>query len=418
MEFTYEGLVRCGFGFFNPNHAAAFICAVVPFVWILILSAKVWKKCLAWTLSAALLVALAFTYSRAGLVVLLAEAAIFWGIRRDWKIPLAIFAALFAAFAFSGALGRISYDAAMSNRWDIWLAGLELFSANPLGVGLGNSGKIAGAFLLPEGIECRTMVNSHLTFFCEFGFIGALILFAAIAHAFLNGVAARGRSAVRLAAFASFCGLLLSGAFSTIFDLEPMLRPSAYAHMTPLNIAMQWVLSLTFAAIAAFLLSWRVSGKRLFFSFLLSFLMSVLCLAIGSFGKDAPSVEFLNGKAFVGISKTPYRLALFGGEYDLKAAAKLLEKLGLLDDCRIYADSWQLESALPEIEANEYILMGCACEFSNILPEGASAVLVFPNRFFEPPSGKVKRIYLPKWDSGYDSLRERCKELDIKFDDI
>ena len=33
MEFTYEGLVRWGFGFHNPNHAAAAICAVLPFVW-------------------------------------------------------------------------------------------------------------------------------------------------------------------------------------------------------------------------------------------------------------------------------------------------------------------------------------------------------------------------------------------------
>ena len=33
MEFTYDGMVRQGFGFYNPNHAAAVICAVFPFLW-------------------------------------------------------------------------------------------------------------------------------------------------------------------------------------------------------------------------------------------------------------------------------------------------------------------------------------------------------------------------------------------------
>ena len=33
MEFTYDGFVRWGFGFHNPNHAAAAICALLPFVW-------------------------------------------------------------------------------------------------------------------------------------------------------------------------------------------------------------------------------------------------------------------------------------------------------------------------------------------------------------------------------------------------
>ena len=33
MEFTYDGIVRQGFGFYNPNHAAALICALLPFCW-------------------------------------------------------------------------------------------------------------------------------------------------------------------------------------------------------------------------------------------------------------------------------------------------------------------------------------------------------------------------------------------------
>ena len=33
MEFTFDGIVRQGFGFYNPNHAAALICAISPFLW-------------------------------------------------------------------------------------------------------------------------------------------------------------------------------------------------------------------------------------------------------------------------------------------------------------------------------------------------------------------------------------------------
>ena len=33
MEFTYDGMVRWGFGFYNPNHAAALFAALLPFLW-------------------------------------------------------------------------------------------------------------------------------------------------------------------------------------------------------------------------------------------------------------------------------------------------------------------------------------------------------------------------------------------------
>lgn len=33
MEFTVGDSVRFGFGFANPNHAAAAVCALAPFLW-------------------------------------------------------------------------------------------------------------------------------------------------------------------------------------------------------------------------------------------------------------------------------------------------------------------------------------------------------------------------------------------------
>lgn len=112
-----------------------------------------------------------------GVLVFILEAlafAFYFG-KKYWKVFFGIGAVLILSLLISSAVGRFAFDASASNRIDIWLAGLKLFLGNPLGVGLGNSGEIASAFLLPEDIEIRSLVNSHLTLLCEFGFIvGAL----------------------------------------------------------------------------------------------------------------------------------------------------------------------------------------------------------------------------------------------------
>ena len=55
MEFTYEGFVRYGFGFYNPNHAAAFICAILPFAWLAFLQKPCWQKILGGLISVILI---------------------------------------------------------------------------------------------------------------------------------------------------------------------------------------------------------------------------------------------------------------------------------------------------------------------------------------------------------------------------
>ncbi len=59
MEFTFNGVVRHGFGFYNPNHAAAFICAIFPFL-------LGWQKYkwLSYILMFFLVICLTLTYSR------------------------------------------------------------------------------------------------------------------------------------------------------------------------------------------------------------------------------------------------------------------------------------------------------------------------------------------------------------------
>ena len=134
MEFTYEGLVRYGFGFYNPNHAAAFICAILPFAWILLFQRACWQKILGGLISVILILALAFTYSRAGVLVFILEAlafAFYFG-KKYWKVFFGIGAVLILSLLISSAVGRFALDASASNRIEIWLAGLRLFFGKSL----------------------------------------------------------------------------------------------------------------------------------------------------------------------------------------------------------------------------------------------------------------------------------------------
>ena len=110
-----------------------------------------------------------------------------------------------------GVSARFAPDAAAMNRPSIWWAGLKLAAANPLGVGHGNSGLLASAFML-DGIEVRTLVNSHLTLFAEHGWIVGCIWVAFLAWALAGGW----RRCPRL--WIAFAGLSLSACASSVFD--------------------------------------------------------------------------------------------------------------------------------------------------------------------------------------------------------
>ena len=255
MEFTYEGLVRYGFGFYNPNHEAAFICAILPFVWILLFQKACWQKILGSLLSVILIFALAFTYSRAGVIVFILESlafAFYFG-KKYWKVYCAIGVILIFSLLISSAMGRFAFDASASNRIDIWLAGLKLFLGNPLGIGLGNSGEIASAFLLPEDIEIRSLVNSHLTLLCEFGFIVGALWISLIFYAIKCGYSQRANP-LKFAALVSFCGLVVSSGISSVFDWEVLLNPSKFEYITNVNLAASYCIFALFCLLAFYLI--------------------------------------------------------------------------------------------------------------------------------------------------------------------
>ena len=258
MEFTYDGFVRWGFGFHNPNHAAAAICAVLPFVWGLGRTGarpSPWGAVARWLLTGGLFAALALTYSRTGFVVAALEA-VAWGLlnRRGrqsaqetnaratrftrWCFVLATLAMLVVTVIVGGVTGRFTPDAATMNRPKIWWAGLKLASANPWGVGHGHSGLLASTFLL-DGIEVRTLVNSHLTLLAEYGWIAGCAWFAFVAMALYG---AHGRAGARPSLWTAFSGLSVSAWMSSVFDCHVLFDWPEMGGLGGVNFTLSWFL--------------------------------------------------------------------------------------------------------------------------------------------------------------------------------
>ena len=409
MEFTYEGLVRYGFGFYNPNHAAALICAMLPFVWLLFLQPQFWKKFAGFLLSAVLVYALAITYSRSGIVVLTFEAIAFLAATRlnSWK-PFAVLGAVLVGVAVVlGVSERFTIDASATNRLQIWQAGLSIFAVNPFCVGLGNSGEIATAFLLPDGINCRTLVNSHLTLLCEYGiFIGALWL-TFIVYA-ISGVFKK-PSRLKIAAVIAFCGLSVSATFASVFDFEVLFYPQRFGHFTTLNVIMQWVNFVAFLALGAYLCIGKFSLTRVAVSLGISCVVLLGLFAIGKTLPQSPKYQQIDGVECVGFSKNiPQRLVLFDDDYTLNSAWDFITSHGIGKDCTIALQPFCGE-ALPNASTKEYILFGSCSDFVNTT--NTPCILIKPSPYFTPQGKSIAAIYLPKWDKAYERLRRETQNL-------
>lgn len=405
MEFTYDGLVRYGFGFYNPNHAAALICAMLPFVWLLFLQTQFWKKLFGFLLSAILVCALTMTYSRSGIVVLALEAVAFLAATRfkSWK-PFAILGVVIVGLAvLLGVSERFTIDASASNRLQIWQAGLSIFAANPFGVGLGNSGKIATAFLLPDSINCRTLVNSHLTLLCEYGiFIGALWL-TFIAYAILNAI--KTQSHLKIAAVIAFCGLAISATFASAFDFEVLFYSQRFGHFTTLNVVMQWVNFAFFLALGVYLCLGNFALKRVAVSVGISCIALLGLFAIGKALPQSPNYQQIDGIEFVEFTgNTSQKITIFDDDYTLKSAWDFITSHGIGKDCAIALQSFCGES-LPNAPAKEYILFGNCSDFANTT--NMPCILIKPSPYFTPQGKNISAIYLPKWDKAYERLKAK-----------
>ena len=264
---------RFSFGFHNPNHAAALVCALLPLYFG-------WRRAV-WIgrgLAAALFAMFLLTQSRTGLLVAVLEWMAWWVMRREnggfhildlrsrvgargkgggsSDCPLAwlgkwTVATLAVGLSLWWFGPRLALDGSILNRPKIWLAGLRLFAANPGGVGLGNSGTLASAFLLDDGVpEVRTLVNAHLTLLAECGWLvgwawGAFIVLA------LTGLKESPRIGL------AFAGLVASGCSSTVFDWAVLFDFAERGGLGWTNWILSWGMFAFFIGCGA----WLIGGR-------------------------------------------------------------------------------------------------------------------------------------------------------------
>ena len=151
---------------------------------------------------------------------------------------------------------RLALDGAILNRPKIWLAGLRLFAANPMGVGFGNSGEIASAFMLPDGITVRTLVNAHLTLLAEMGALvgGAWLAFIALALCV-------GRTMRRT--WVAFAGLAVSAFSASAFDWHVLFDLAEKGGYGAVNFVLAWGLFTAFVVMGAAMIGAGVFGNNI-----------------------------------------------------------------------------------------------------------------------------------------------------------
>ena len=288
------------------------------------------------TLSVALFAALLLTQSRTGLIVAALEYAAWWAMRRGnggfaildlrsrllgggrgrrlvaWLGKLAV-VALAAGLSLWRMWPRLSIDGSILNRPLIWLSGLRLFAANPDGVGMGNSGALASAYLLPDRIpEIRTLVGSHLTLIAECGWLAGWAWLASILLA-LCGIRRNPRIGI------AFAGLALSACASTVFDWPVLFGFAEHVRPGLPGLILPWLALALFAAFGAWLVasglraaSPRGASRRILASAAVSGLLVFAATLVPP--GDAPRVQ--GGYAVSGDA--PRTLALYDASWSLR----------------------------------------------------------------------------------------------------
>lgn len=395
MEFTYDGMVRLGYGFYNPNHAAALICALLPFLWEWCFRTEQKLIRIAPILLTLLLTAaLIFTFSRTGIAVMILEALLYGALKRkiNWKW-IGAFAVVTLILVFlSGVWMRFRLDGAVMNRPKIWLAGLQLFAANPLGVGGGNSGKLATAFLLPDGIQCRTLVNSHLTFLVEYGIIFGFIWFAILLYALSRGIR-------KTAFFCSLAGLAVSALSASVFDPGVLFDFQSYGDLPLLNFILSWGIFLLYFALIAVCSLGKIQWKKFAAAAGLSGTVLLVFLLF-----QTPDAPHRKGEYLI-REGSPMTVVLYDGEWKLREIRAYLENgwiLPLKDCC------------LPETVRREKIdriyLFGEMSTMAKDFPE-QPLYFICPPDYAEFPEN-LKGVFLPAW-SDNQFLLDRLNDKNI-----
>ena len=182
-EFFFEGVRRLDWGLGNPNKTAALIAEGMVAVWVLayIRQRLFWLSAFLFTVLGCCLV---LTFSRgglaaccAGLTVLVAFAPRPWPRRKALAVLLAVTAIAVCAVRMDAhrryAQGVLREDRSITNRMTLWKAAPAMMADAPKGWGAGNAGKAYMQWYQPldRTERYRTLVNSHLTWLVEFGWL-------------------------------------------------------------------------------------------------------------------------------------------------------------------------------------------------------------------------------------------------------
>lgn len=356
-----------------------------------------------------LLVALAATFSRTGLVVLVGELLLYLLLRKGkgWMVLAGAAVIAGGAAAGFGVHERFVVDASLIHRFEIWRAGLALFGANPwFGVGLGNSGSLAGAFLLPDGIVCRTLVNSHLTLLAEFGLLAGFPWLLAQNYACLNmwRYPASG---------AALAGLNVSAFVSSIFDWPVLFDFSSFGGLTILNFVLSWCLLLLFAGLTLLFvlagLRREGTGRMHLYEGLKGLGLAtggcvitvclLLCLA-------DPGPKVANGFVVSDAEGRCPTLVLYGDDWSLKQVRRFLPETGY----RVPVRPWSGEA--PCFQPDTVMLFGECASYASEYPQAAVTLVSPPEYFSFPPN--VSKVWLRSFQE-HETLVKQAEEKGINI---
>ena len=466
MEFTYQGLVRYAYGFTNPNHAAALITILLPFLWFLrCYFRKILYEFIVLFFECLLYVALVFTYSRTGFFAAIISAITFWGgkyffidkITIDYiklksflsKRVLGIICLLFTiaviAISFKAADRYFSWIASpeksVTNRFLIWQGAAQIIADNPQGVGAERSGFIFSNLYCPpeDDIICRTMINSFLTFAVEQGLWLSLLLLSFLFTAVFLGLSSfvdvrevKKRRIFILALFTAVFAGSLSGLMSTCFDLNIANELSNLSQSTELNIYMQAILLIIWCLLPVLLIitiadkiKLKNLAKSSFSGFLLSTAIIIIIYSTGKYFKQTQNCEITQRgeNTFISIKRNEsFPSLLFVPD---EKALELKESLSWL---RQTYPEHNYEIPLTKLSeksfanSNTVVLCGENSFWSNKISNSKIHLLLPYCNVSKLPSN-VKIIFLPAFDNDghngrwvelvestkYSNFKNKCK---------
>lgn len=331
MDFFFEEHLRLDWGFGNPNKTAALIGTLILLVQVLRVHNKIAR--VGWIVATLLLgVCQVHTYSRGGLIATVAGLLIYWAIATRGRFGLAspgelwAIVGLLVSLMVYSALPHVEAskrytqgwapgteeDRSITNRLRIWKDVPRMMRDAPGGWGAGKSGDAWTQYYQPAQTryQYRTLVNSHLSWLVELGWLGRWAYLSAwgIVAALLWSLAMAERDKRRMAVVAATGGAWAVFGVSACFS---SVAESAVICSLPIAmlVFLCWWEGKTFRACS--------SAKRAFARAGGGVLIGSACLLLTTFivGKakaEEQAIRYHRGVVWIGSS--PFRYALCASE--------------------------------------------------------------------------------------------------------